>query len=587
MAQMLPSRAYTSFPDDDGEAEEFVFDKLEDSLPDDYLVYHSVDWIRTGEQEFEERMQGEIDYLVLNPEGRILLLEVKSGAIGYDRKKGHWFRRKGGERVAEDTNPLEQLWSARKRLVGELAGHENLGRPGRYPGLVGTGLCFPHMNEQDAIGLDRLDFPTDRILFYDELNEGDIEEEIDQVLEQSRRDLDFDPDGLEEHEKTVLKEDALSARFDLPRSLRNQLDVASEAVFRLKQKQLDFLDVISHKAEAYTKGYAGSGKTVLSIEQARRLADKGLDVLWLCYNKVLHRELSERFETEGLEVSHYHEFADLFCRDHDVNIFDHEDDDPSVFWTETVPELFLQTAEASDRTYDAIIIDEAQDFLDSYVFGLQELLGDDGKFYVFYDPAQNVYHDDLPDWLAEKEDDSLFLPWNVRNTREISLVSGTLGDVAYGEHVDDLGPSGAPVRVSTAEDLAGVQEELRTSFHQVFQEEGVVTDRAVVLGYRRFENTLFAEDPELGNYTVVDAKERVEDGEGDFDPGEVRYFTIHSFKGLDEDLVFLINPEAGEKQRLDYTGASRARSLLWIITADPDVPERVEDRVSKDAFRVN
>jgi len=285
MAQMLPAREYTVFPEGDSGAEKLVFDKLEAGLPDGYLVYHSVNWIRSGTREFEGRLRGEIDFLVLDPEGRILLLEVKSGTPGYDVEKGHWFRRTGSTREPVGTDPLEQVYSARERLLEELTDHNTLGRPGRYPGLIGTGLCFPHMNQRDAIGVNQLDFPTDRILFYDEMNEGDIADAVDRMLERSRQDLDFDPDGLEEHEKSVLQEEVLPASFDLPRSLRNKLDVASDAVFRLEQKQLNFLDVISHKSQTYTKGYAGSGKTVISIEQARRLADEGLDVLWLCFNK--------------------------------------------------------------------------------------------------------------------------------------------------------------------------------------------------------------------------------------------------------------------------------------------------------------
>ncbi len=586
MANMIPAKEYTKFPETDHGAEEIAFDAFEQYLPGEYIVYHSFDWYQSENRSYEDRIEGEIDFLICDPDGRLLIIEVKSGTIGYHSETDQWFRRiHENKRKPIETNPLEQTESARKRLVEALKQNPNIGPKGRCPGLVGTALCFPGMNRDEAVQINDISLPKNQLLFFDDLEEEVLEDRIEQQYTRTRNELPFDPDGLSDREVDTMKEQVLPNTFDIPRSLRNRLNTSSRAVHQLTEKQKQFLSFLNGAKEAYIKGYAGSGKTFLSIEQANRLSDEESEVLWLCYNKILSRKLPTRYDTDDIEISHYHEFANLFCREHGVNLFDHHDDEDPDFWQRTVPELFLDTAEEADRTYDAIILDEAQDFLGSYVIGLRELLSEDGRFYAFYDPRQNVYHEQLPEWLVEHDEEAMLLPNNVRNTEEISRTSAVLGDFEYDEHVKHLGPSGQPVRVSTVDDRRDVREQLRKAFHEVFNEENISTERAVVLGYRRFKNTVLGDDPDFGNFTLVDMKdrydERAPDGQdGDavpvpLDRMEVAYYTIHSYKGLDRDIVFLVNPEAGEKHVLDYAGASRARHLLWIMTEDPNIERNI------------
>ena len=69
-------------------------------------------------------------------------------------------------------------------------------------------------------------------------------------------------------------------------------------------------------------GVAGSGKTLIAAEKARRLAAQGFDVLLTCFNRPLAEHLAGTIgRTPGVTVSTFHglaaahmqAYADAFC----------------------------------------------------------------------------------------------------------------------------------------------------------------------------------------------------------------------------------------------------------------------------------
>ena len=60
------------------------------------------------------------------------------------------------------------------------------------------------------------------------------------------------------------------------------------------------------EAGLYYYGCAGSGKTMLAVEQAKRLAAKGEDVLFVCFNTGLKNHLREREASSGVEFWNFH-----------------------------------------------------------------------------------------------------------------------------------------------------------------------------------------------------------------------------------------------------------------------------------------
>ncbi|MBP9713586.1 MAG: NERD domain-containing protein [Sterolibacterium sp.] len=96
-----------------------MLDRLQQSLPAGYEIFHSVAWQGTHRGEHQ---QGEIDLVVLAPNGNMLLMEVKSGDV--ELVEGNLFKLYGKRRhdVARQTLVQHAAMLARLVIQGILSG---------------------------------------------------------------------------------------------------------------------------------------------------------------------------------------------------------------------------------------------------------------------------------------------------------------------------------------------------------------------------------------------------------------------------------------------------------------------------------
>ena len=143
-------------------------------------------------------------------------------------------------------------------------------------------------------------------------------------------------------------------------------------------------------------------------------------------------------ETDPVRVAHILEHTSGFGNSfREFNL----DDDPRI--------PLRQALDKVDKRYDAIVVDEGQDFFSEWWLPLELLNteGDKGPFYVFYDPAQNLFvQDDLstPDLGTPYE-----LPTNCRNTKHIADVCSRVRGIDIKVRAD--APEGTKCEVLTAE----------------------------------------------------------------------------------------------------------------------------------------
>ncbi|MFB6344214.1 MAG: UvrD-helicase domain-containing protein [bacterium] len=151
-------------------------------------------------------------------------------------------------------------------------------------------------------------------------------------------------------------------------------------------------------ASMSTYAILGCGSVGHAVAEA--LVEEGKDVLWLCYNEDLADDVRKRFPESNFTIRHFHSFAIQYLQSTNLEIpfpnvvhDDPDDEDWEEFFSEIVPGLLADAVKQNTRRYDAIIIDEAQDFQDNWYMALTELFPDDGEhwFYVFYDPHQSIY----------------------------------------------------------------------------------------------------------------------------------------------------------------------------------------------------
>ncbi len=513
--------------------ERTVWEALRRSLPDDAALLYSV-WL------VEEGREHEIDLLVAWPGVGIGAVEVKGGQVVRD-ESGRWFTTKGQDRRPTG-HPLVQASDARHVLQRYLARAGVAASRSRTQHL----LALPHMGI--PADYDPADLPRRQVVDQGDLvgiaarvkaaiNAGDGHEPLDAV-------------GLQE--LIAL----LAAQLPAQTSLLTQAEEHEQLVDQMTRDQGKILDSFRYHHRLAVIGGAGTGKTWLALEQAKRLAKDGQKVGLLCYSRGLGRFLQRMTETWPKRPAYTGLFHDLAIEWGAPPKAGTESD----YYEEELPRALGELAVGRTDLFDAIVVDEAQDFGELWWPSLLACLRDpdNGGVYVFMDKAQRVF--------SRQSDPPIAIPpyvlsTNIRNTKKIAQVFGSLSlDPATYRGVD-----GPPVRfvqctaeqaVSRADDAIGALEEvwepgqlalLTTKNRHPVQQEMVEGH-----GWQDYWDDFFAGK-------------------------DVFYGHVLGFKGLERQAVVLAVNGFRELERAKemlYVGLSRARTQL-VVCGDLEEIARV------------
>lgn len=541
MVRMIPDtlRSDTKSP-----AERRLYGIFRDGLPAGVTVLHSIPW-QVRDQQSGAR-DGEADFIIVVPNAGVLVIEVKGGKIRYDGALGKWFSNE-----FEIKDPFEQAKTAKHSLLSLL--REQAFWRSRWLTL-GHAVAFP-----DVVVSDRSlrpDAPREIVL--DARDLGRIDDWVRQALQywggQDYRDRAPGQDGATELIKL------LSPSLMLRPLLSTAIDGEKQEFLRLTEQQFAILDFLGRHRRAAIGGCAGSGKTMLAVEKARRLNQQGFKVLLTCYNRNLAEFLAVSFEGQpGITTMNFHRLCTEFARMAEVAVPPHSNDD--AFFRDVLPQILV---EASDRLrnrdrFDAIIVDEGQDFHENYWIALEYLLRDYNKgiLYVFYDGNQALYS---PDFRLPISDQPFPLTKNLRNTQRIhSFVSLFYrGD----EQITAIGPSGRAIELIAYSDTGQLKKLITRQLHRLINEEQVAIEDISILSPRSREHTALRLSERYGSFSL---------SEQPFLNNEVLWCTIYQFKGLESPVVILAELDLDHQddlRRLLYVGASRAQSHLILLVQE-------------------
>ena len=170
------------------------------------------------------------------------------------------------------------------------------------------------------------------------------------------RTREMGPDGLQALEKILAKP------FQLRTPLRTLLSQDDAALQVLTQQQFHILRAIEAVPRAAISGAAGTGKTVLAMEEAKRCAEQGARTLFICYNHGLATNVRHRLE-DGPPVAAmtFHELCTTLTTR--AALAPPDGIPERQLFDEVWPEFLMQAYERLDEERcDAIIVDEGQDF---------------------------------------------------------------------------------------------------------------------------------------------------------------------------------------------------------------------------------
>jgi hypothetical protein len=543
MARMFPKVLPSTV---ESAAERLLFDELARQLSDDYVVIYGVKWLRRERQHFHE--DGEIDFLIVHPGQGLLILEVKGGGIQVE--DGRWYSIDRFGDVHAIKNPLEQAGRSLHALKNKLA-EMPVTRPYSY--RLQRGVVLPNV----TLGSARLGIDAPREIIIDSSDLYGLEAAV-------RRIMADPPPGY------GLPSAAIDALVDTLRpsvelttpGLARQLLEGERLISRLTESQYQVLDTLRKLPRAAIAGCAGSGKTSLAIEKARRLAREGYSVLFTCFNKKLAEWVQTQLDAmadpslASVRVANFHRLAaDIHEEVTGEKVWNEQAG--SEFFDETLPEYLDAAIPSLPYRFDAIIADEGQDFAPLWWLPLQELLADPqrGVFYIFYDDNQSIYGHrlELPVDLLE-----IPLDTNCRNTR---CIHEYVLRYYHGDHPPRAnGPDGRPPEFVEVNG-GGQREALRRTLDRLVRQEGIPVSNVVVLTPNSRARSGLKDGTRVGNLTLS----------WDQQPGAraVRVSTIHSFKGLESPIVILaeLDPSVGwhRNNELLYVATSRARGHLIIL----------------------
>ena len=351
-------------------------------------------------------------------------------------------------------------------------------------------------------------------------------------------------------------ERVLAKPFQLRTRLGTLLSEDDAALQVLTQQQFHILRAIEAVPRAAISGPAGTGKTVLAMEEAKRCSEHGARALFICYNRGLATEVRHRLK-HGPPVAAltFHQLcAALATR---AALAPPDGIPERQLFEEVWAELLMEAYERLDEErYDAIIVDEGQDFLPHWWTAVLAGLDPDGPglIRIFYDDNQRVYAsaNNLPEEVAMVP---IRLTLNLRNTRRIHEL---VRQHYTGHEIEAVGPEGVEVRWIKISEPAELGQGVAECVAHLCSLEHVSPDDIAVLVATETAIEEVAPRNCLGDLRTERCDEQTE--------GRMIVDSVRRFKGLERPVVVVAaTPETVIDEELPYVALSRARTHLIIV----------------------
>ena len=559
-------------------AEKRIFDLLKnDPDTESWIVLHSL-----GLSARADKPYGEIDFVVIVPGGGIICLEIKGGGISC--ANGIWATTdRHGQVHTMTRSPFMQaregMFALREAMESHFGNNHNVMKC-----TIGYIVVFPDVDAPPQ---------TTEFAPWEVIDRTALQRPVSQLIRRAIRDqrrrLDFriDP-GLPSPELARKVRELLRPDFDIIIARSAQIFKTEGKLIRLTESQYDVLDRLQENPRCLIKGAAGTGKTLLGLEYAKRAAKKGARVLLTCFNKLLGDWLREQTQDyEGITAGSYYRclreiilatpFADEFIQQEQKATGD-------TLFSEVFPFYGELSASEIEAQFDILVIDEAQDLVRSTILNVlnAHLRGGmaGGNWAVLGDfTNQAIYASGGEDHLVLLD---RYCPYytrehltiNCRNTRQISEETILLS-----------GFSTPPFRLSAVDGPSVDYRYWRNELQQTQKldsvlrrhlEDGIDPKDILVLSPRSFDRSVASALQSTDQYTLHDVKHKPFcKGKGH----QIFFSTIHAFKGMESPVIVLCDVdeiETEKPQALLYVGMSRARSHLTGLIHERTKPALVQ-----------
>ena len=549
MANIIPNLSVQQIDKIPSRAEQKIYHALTQNLPNDYLILHSLEFIKQTSK-YKSHGDREADFVIFSPEYGILVVEVKGGGIRYDKSLDQWYSIDRNQNRHGIKNPVRQAKEAKYEISSHLKqklGNKNL--------LLAHAVMFPDL--ENIASLVSPEMPIE--IIGSNRNLIDIEKWVINVFKYwAGEEPIFDALG---DQGIKVSEGIYGKKISIRPSLRAAIEEEIHKQIQLTNQQKSILRQLKRRKEAVIEGGAGTGKTVLALDHAQNLAEQGLKVLFLCYNQKLGNALKIKSEhIDSLHSMSFHEFCSWRIRQVERSTGRRLTDESSSsypgedLYDVLMPDALINSYEIVSINYDVILIDEGQDFKPEFWFAIDMLREqkDNTKLYIFQDSNQAIYtsSNDLP-----INSEPLFLFDNCRNTK---YIHNSAYQYYQGTEVEAPDLAGEPTQFIVKSTLELQAKEVANKVSSLINTDNIeAEDIAVIVIGDFYQAESFLRTTKNNHLWAFK----------EFSPqSRVLVETAKRFKGLEANIILLwiIGQEAMDEKLL-YVSISRARFRLWVI----------------------
>ncbi len=558
-------------------AERFAEAQVRSALPEGARLYANVPIVARTRPSGPAH-DAEADLVVVHPEHGLLVIETKAGEPTRDASGRWWLGTRELPR-----SPFKQAEDAKHDLVRLIEDHPDWPTDRRL--RAGHAVAFP--------GADLASLPHGHALLGPGMpREIILDAEALSDTAHARRALErawshWTGDGSKGHpldaHQLALIDNFLAPTLQLHRLLRRDVGDSKARLLQASIAQRLVLNQNRSRRKVEVIGPAGSGKSLVAVEQARRLARDGWRTLFVCFNQPLATAIIREFDAEGEPpdrrptVTTFHRLCETMGSKAGVLPPKPKAPLPQAWWDETLPAALEDAIDhLPDERYQAIIVDEGQDFRLDWLVLLQLLFANeaDAYFWVFHDPGQALRFDDV---VGELGLERLDLYEDHRSPGPVAELAARFyrgADTPYA-----MNPAGRAPEIHEAAPGRETVDAVRRALHGLLVEEGVRPWQVVVLSGRTASKSDVWRQRTFGNVTlwngaIDDAGNSLglpADEVPDEPPDDriVLFESVRRFKGLEREVVILCElPEEGERlDQLMYTALTRATTHLVVVAS--------------------